>query len=126
LTQLATLAVEDDPAETMAAFPTIELHEGAAAHGFIVEVAQNVHCLVDATDLGDGLREARGVLADLQSTHDAGGPDATELQGSDEESGPFRVLRRHANRIGVRSKLRVPPLEVPAQLLIEHAGPDLQ
>jgi hypothetical protein len=51
--------MENDAAETVAAFPTMELYEGAAAQGFIIEVAQHVQCLVDAADLGDGL-PARG------------------------------------------------------------------
>ena len=37
------------------------------------------------------------------------------------ESGPFRVLRRQSNRSEAGWK-RVPALEIPARLLIEHAG----
>ena len=41
------------------------------------------------------------------------------------ESGPLRVLRREANRLGSGLEARVPALEITAQLLIERAGPDL-
>jgi hypothetical protein len=38
----------------------------------------------------------------------------------------LRVLRREANRLGSGLEARMPALEITAQLLIEHAGPDLQ
>jgi hypothetical protein len=38
----------------------------------------------------------------------------------------LRVLRRQTTRLRHRLEARVPALKITAQLLIEHAGPDLQ
>ena len=38
----------------------------------------------------------------------------------------MRVLRRQTNRLRHGLEARVPALKITAQLLIEHAGPDLQ
>lgn len=53
--QLAPLTVKDDAAQAMAAFAANELDEGMTVHGIIFEVAQHMHGLLDAADLGDGL-----------------------------------------------------------------------
>ena len=47
-------------------------------------------------------------------------------QAQIEESGPFWVLRRQTNWLGSGLKAWVPALKISAQLLIEHAGADLQ
>jgi hypothetical protein len=69
-------AVKHNSAQTMAPFATIELHERAAALGFVIDEVQGTDGLVDSTKFRDALRQARRAFADLQRSRDAGRGDA--------------------------------------------------
>ena len=61
LVQLAALAVENVAGQGVPAFAEIELLQGTAPAVLVVDEVQRVDGLVDAADLGDGLRQRGGV-----------------------------------------------------------------
>ena len=84
LVQLAALAVENVAGQAVPAFAEIELLQGTAPAVLVVDKSQRVDGLVDAADLGDGLRQRGWTIIDLQGSHDAHGGDESELERADQ------------------------------------------
>ena len=80
----AALAVMNAPTETVTQFGMVELGQDAPTERRIVNVAQNVDCLGDPADFGEGARQCGRLIPDLERAHDAGGLEAPEFQRSGE------------------------------------------
>ena len=66
LAQLAFVAVEDDPGDSVTAFVAVEPDASLAAELFAVDPGEQVERLGDPPDLGDRTSEAGGMSSSLQ------------------------------------------------------------
>ena len=61
--------MKDRAGEFVTVFAAIELREGAAALGFIINVRETVDGFVDPSQFCNRLRKFRGVIPDLEGAH---------------------------------------------------------
>jgi hypothetical protein len=80
LADLPAAAVAHGPGKSIATLSAIELHQDLSAVGLVVDVAQQVECLVDASDMGDGPRQLRLALTVQQRSHQLCRTDGAELE----------------------------------------------
>jgi hypothetical protein len=84
--------VEDGSSQFMTVFAFIQLLEDAASFGRIVDVSERMNRFVDAAQLGHGLRQPGRAIANLEHSHDGGGLNHAQLEGSRQSQQVIPVL----------------------------------
>lgn len=90
--QLAALAVEHGAGQAVPAHAPVQLGQGGAALGLVVDVGQRVQRLLDTAELGHRLGRAGGPVAGLERAHGAGRWHATALERAGQAQQVIPVL----------------------------------
>ena len=96
LPQLSAFAVEDGAGQAMPAFVAVQLDQGAAPLGLIVDGGEHVQRLVDPAELRDGVGQCGLAVADLKGPHNPRGGHAAHFERSRETQHIVPVRDDHA------------------------------